>query len=91
MERLDVLYTVNNKYVDVMLASILSLIENGKVNIRLHIITSDLTKEDYYKIANILNKFNIEYYFYNFNKFDIEKYHMPKWRNTDVANARLFF
>ena len=55
MERLDVLYTVNNKYVDVMLASILSLIENGKVNIRLHIITSDFTKEDYYKIANILS------------------------------------
>ena len=51
MERLDVLYTINNKYIDVMLAAILSLIENGNVNnLRLHIITSDFTKDDYYKI-----------------------------------------
>lgn len=91
MDKLDVLYTVNNKYIDIMLASILSLIENGKVNIRLHIITSDFTKEDYYKIVDFLNNLNIEFYFYDFNKFAIEKYHLPKWRNTEVANARLFF
>ena len=92
MERLDVLYTINNKYIDVMLAAILSLIENGNVNnLRLHIITSDFTKDDYYKIESFLAKFNIEFYFYDIKKFDIEKYHLPKWRNTQVSNARLFF
>ena len=92
MERLDVLYTVNNKYIDVMLASILSLIENGNVNnIRLYIITSDFTKDDYHKIEAFLIKFNLEFYFYDIKEFNIEKYHLPKWRNTDVSNARLFF
>ena len=85
MERLDVLYTVNNKYIDVMLASILSLIENGNVNnIRLYIITSDFTKDDYHKIEAFLIKFNLEFYFYDIKEFNIEKYHLPKWRNTDI-------
>ena len=92
MERLDVLYTVNNKYIDVMLASILSLIENGQVNnLRLHIIVSDFTKDDYHKIEAFLTKFNIEFYFYDIKEFNIEKYHLPEWRNTQVSNARLFF
>ena len=92
MERLDVLYTVNNKYIDIMLASILSLIEHGQVNnLRLHIITSDFNKDDYHKIEGFLTKFNLEFYFYDIKEFDINKYHLPKWRNTEVANARLFF
>ncbi len=92
MEKLDVLYTVNNKYIDVMLASILSLIENGNIDyLRLHIITSEFTKDDYNKLEAYLTKLNIEYYFYDINKFNIEKYHLPEWRNTQVSNARLFF
>ncbi len=92
MERLDVLYAINNKYIDIMLASILSLLENGNVNnLRIHIITSDFTKDDYDKINLFLESFNIEYYFYDIKKFAIEKYHIPNWKESQIPNARLFF
>ena len=92
MEKLDVLYTINNKYVDIMLVSILSIITNGEVsNLRIFIITSDFKLEDYKKVAKFLELFNIEFYFYDIREFNIEKYNLPEWHNTQVANARLFF
>ena len=93
MEKLNVLYTVDNKYVDVMLGSALSLILNGNLNgIRLHIITSDFSLEDYTKVEDVLCKYpNVELYFYDIKTFDIEKYDIPNWRGTQIANARLFY
>lgn len=92
MKSLDVLYTVNNKYLHICLASILSLIRNGNIsNLKLHIITSDFSMEDYHFAEEFLNKFNIEYYFYDLKCFDIEKFGIPNWRGTQIANARLFF
>lgn len=92
VQKLDVLYTVNSRYLDICLASILSLIKNGNIqNLKLHIITSDFTKEDYQKLDRILIHYNCEYYTYDVNKFDINKYNIPNWRGTQIANARLFF
>ena len=93
MEKLDVLYTVDDKYIDIMLASALSLIINGNLNgIRLHIITSNFSSEDYDKVENVLCKYpNVELYFYDIATFDIEKYGIPDWRGTQIANARLFY
>lgn len=92
MNKLDILYTTNDKYLDICLASILSLIRNGGISkLRLHIITSDFTKENYQKLDKVLIHYNCEYYIYDINKFDINKYNIPNWRGTQIANARLFF
>ena len=48
MEYFDILYSVDNRYIDIMLSSIYSLLCNGKLeNLRIHIITSNFSKEDY--------------------------------------------
>lgn len=92
MKKLDVLYTIDNKYIDMCLGSILSLIKNGNIdNLRIHIITSDFNIEDYRKVEKVLNKYNCEYYFYDIKSFNIERFGIPKWRGTQIANARLFF
>lgn len=92
MKKLDVLYTVNDKYLDICLASILSLIKNGNIqNLKIHIITSNFDREDYQKLDSILSKYNCEYYLYDIKMFDIERFQIPSWRGTQIANARLFF
>lgn len=93
MEKLDVLYTANEKFLDIMLASIISLIENSNVpNINLHIIAEQFSDEAYAKINSIISNYsfvNVE--FYPFEDFNVEKFNIPKWRGTQVANARIFF
>lgn len=92
MEILDVLYTVNDKYLDICLGSIISLLKNSKIKkIKIHIITSNFDIDDYHKIDKVLSQFNCEYYLYDIKSFDIEKFQIPKWRGTQIANARLFF
>lgn len=93
MGKLDVLYTVDNKYIDVMLGSIVSLILNANINeLRLHIITSGFSLDDYRKVEDALYKYpGVQLYFYDIRTFDIEKFGIPNWRGTQIANARLFF
>ena len=92
MEKLDVLYTVNDKYLYICLGSILSLIDNGNVeNLRVHIITSDFSIDDFRKVDRVLRSEQCEYYLYDLSKFDISKFNIPSWRGTQIANARLFF
>lgn len=93
MKELDVLYTVNKNYIDMMLGSIVSLILNGNIdNLRIHIICSDFDLEDYHKIENVLYEYlGVEIYFYDVNSFDINRFNIPNWRGTQIANARLFF
>ena len=90
---MDFLYTANSKYLDLMLASIYSLIINSGIdNIRLHLILADFSKEDYKKIEQLLYKFsNVEFYFYDINDYNISKFNIPNWRESQIANARLFF
>ena len=89
----DILYTCDNNYLDIMLASIISLLKISKLdNIRLHIITDNFNKNDYNKVYQILSIYpNVELYFYNLDEYDINKYNIPKWCGCRIANSRLFF
>lgn len=93
MKDINILYTIDKKYIDMMLGSILSLILNNNFEkINVHIITSGFELDDYNKIDNVLKKYsNIELSFYDLESFGIEKYNIPDWRGTQIANARLFF
>lgn len=90
---MDILYTVNNKYIDIMLASLQSIICNGQLsNIRLHIVTSDCTDQDIDKIKRFLEgNENIQTYFYRLEDNPIESFGIPNWRGSQIANARIFY
>ena len=90
---INVLYTINGKYKNFMLASCISmLINNPDKKVNLHIIVSDFTKFDYDFCENILKDYkNVTWKFYQLESFDIEKYGIPNWRGSQIANARLFF
>jgi len=93
MKKLNVLYTSDQKFIDITLASIISLIENSGVSdIGIHMITSGFREEDYQKIESIIELFpHVSISFYPLESFDIDKYKIPEWRGTQIANARLFF
>ena len=92
MEYFNILYSIDNRYIDILLASIYSLISNGGIkNLKIHIITSNFEKNDYKKIELFLNQFNIEHYFYPLEEFNIRKHNIPDWKNSQIANSRLFF
>lgn len=93
MKYFDILYSVDNRYIDIMLGSIYSLLYNSKIeNIRLHIITSNFSKEDYQKLELFFKFYpNVEYYFYPLENFEIDKFSIPTWRGSQIANSRLFF
>lgn len=93
MKKLDVLYTSDNRYLDIMLGSIISLIKNSHIdNLRIHIICENLSKNDYQKIGKVFDKYpHVRYTIYPIEKCDMEKYQLPDWRSTQIANARLFF
>ena len=92
MDKLDVLYTINNNYLDICLGSIISLIKKSNIGkLRIHIITSDFTIDDYRKAERILSNYCCEYYFYTMESIDINRFAIPDWRGNQIANARLFF
>ena len=90
---MDVLYTCDNRYLDIMLGSIISLISNSQIeNLCIHIISANYRKEDYQKIDRVFqNHPNVTYQIYPLECYNIEKYQIPNWRDTQIANARLFF
>ena len=93
MNKLDVLYSSDNRYIDIMLASIISLIENSEIdNLNIHIISYNFKKNEYKKLESIIEKYkNAKFFIHRLEEFDIEKYHIPNWRGTQIANSRLFF
>lgn len=91
---LNILYTVNDKYIDIMLVSLTSLILNNKTydKLKFHIICSNFDITDYKKIDEYTRKFdNVEIEFYPLDNFDITKFNIPEWRGNQTANARLFY
>lgn len=88
----DVLYTVNKKYLLVFLASLTSLLRNSNLdNIRIHLVTDDFDKDDFDKVYEVIAKFpGTKINCYNIDWFDIERFDIPDWRGTQIANARLF-
>lgn len=90
---INILYTINGKYKNFMLASCISmLINNPDKTFNVHIIVSDFTKFDYDFCENVLKDYkNVRWKFYQLESFNIEKYGIPNWRGSQIANARLFF
>lgn len=95
MRYVDVLYTVDKKYVNYMLVSMYSLMEkNGDLEICFHVICDGLDKEDYNHIDCLINSFdnvNIKFYDFDSIKKIILKYEVPEWNGSYMSNTRLFF
>lgn len=94
MTKFHVLYTTDHNYFPHMLTSIYSLAENNKNNnIKVHIIEDGFTDEDFYNLDQLNDLYdNIDIKRYNIDKIAelMKHFNIPKWRNTDIANARLF-
>ena len=94
MDKLNVLYTTDSKFFPNMLTSIYSLLENNKdIYINIHIIESNITKEQRLlldSLIEIYNNCNLNIYNIKDLQYYIDLFNIPKWRNTDIANARLF-
>lgn len=93
MKEINVLYSSNNIYLKMMLASMYSFVLNSKFEIiKFHIITENFTTDDYKLIEDIMSKFpNVSLSFYSIESYHLEKYGIPEWRGTQIPNARLFF
>lgn len=95
MNKINVLYTVDHNYIKYMLVSLYSLLENNSnLDINIHIIYDNFEEDDFKKIENIVKRFQkVNIFFYSsttINKL-IEKYNIPLWHDTKIANARVFF
>ena len=94
---MDVLYTVDHKYAKHMLSSMYSLVEiNPGIYINVHIIQDQFDKHDYelldYAVGLLDNpKLDVKLYDFKEIEKEIEKYEMPNWKGSRMANARIFF
>ena len=90
---MNILYTVNNKYVAIMLTSLYSLIKNGNLPyINLYVVTSNFETDDYLRLEKFISSFdNITLQIYNLYDININKYNIPNWRGSQISNARLFY
>lgn len=90
---LNILYTVNDSYVDIMLVSLISIIENNQhINICFHIVADNFSLNEYHKIESIIKRYNnVQIKYYDFHKFNIKQFNIMDWRGTQIANSRLFF
>ena len=93
MSSLNVLYNTDNRFLDITMASMLSVLTNGGITkITFHIITSNFSKEDYLKLESLYYKYPaIQIYYYDLEKSSILSYNINAWRGSQIANARLFF
>lgn len=91
--KFDVLFTADHHYIEILLSSIYSFLLNSKLErVRIHIITSGFTKEDYSKVETVIKAFETaEVHFYSLEDYSIEKYQISPWHGTQISNARLFF
>ena len=96
MKEFNVLYTTDHNYLKYMITSMYSLLDSNSDNmfLKIHIINDKFEKEDYDLIEKVSSMFpNNCVIFHPFNKIKekIEKYDIPDWRETKIANARVFF
>ncbi len=92
MKKYHVLYTADMNYFSHMMTSIYSLLETNKdANLVIHIIEAGFTEVQKNLLFSIVSDYNTEVKLYSLEKLDsiIKKYNIPKWRGTDIANARL--
>ncbi len=90
---MDILYTTDSNYLDIMLTSLYSLIKNSNLDhINLHVVTSNFERQDYYRLRGFMDYFdNVKLFTYDLDDLNIEKYNIPNWRGSQIANARLFY
>lgn len=89
----NILYTVDQRYFDHMLTSIYSLLANNDSNIVIHIIEDHISTFQRKLLDDIYDKYpNIEIKIYTMDLLTsfLDRYHIPKWRGSNIANARLF-
>lgn len=90
---MEVMYTINPGYLDIMLASLLSMYENGNLDeINLNVVTEGFSSQDLYKLESFvsqLDRVNLKHF--PLENFNIDRFNLPNWRNSQIANARLFF
>lgn len=89
-----ILYTTDQAYFPHMLTSLYSLIKsNPDTMFIIHIIESNFTKKQFEHLETVLSKYPkifIKIYPEEQLKKLFSLYSIPKWRGTDIANARLF-
>lgn len=91
--RYNFLYTSDSNYFNYMYLSIYSLLKNNDYPLTIHIIESGFTKEQNEKLEKLFNLYsNATLKMYSIDKLKsiMDKYSIPKWKETDIANARLF-
>ena len=95
LDTINILYTTDHTYIKPMLVSLYSLLENNQdINVIIYIVCDKFELEDYKKVEYIINKFkNSNVYFHRFEKIKkiIEEYEIPNWKESQIANARVFF
>lgn len=92
MDSIDVLYTIDDKYTDIMMASMLSVILNsGMKKINFHLVLENLHLDIVKKVEDVFITYpNVDINWYSLKDIHIEKYNIPTWRGSHIANARLF-
>lgn len=94
MKQYNFLYTTDNNYFIHMLTSIYSLLENNKhIYLNIHIIEDnldELNKTRLFKLEELYNNVKINIYSIKLIENIMNKFNISKWRDTNIANARLF-
>ncbi len=90
---MDIMYTTDDRYLEIMLASLHSLVVNSKLdNIRLHIVTQNCNIKHFDIIKRFTDQYDqIELHLYRLEDNPIESYNIPNWRDSQIANARIFY
>lgn len=94
MNHYHILYTSDINYFPHMMTSLCSLLENHMdTKLSVHIIQDRFTEENYQRLYHLSSKYpNLRLQIYPIEEVlkSIYQCHIPKWRGTDIANARLF-
>lgn len=94
MENYNFLYTCDQKYFSHLLTSIYSLaLSHLDESITVHIIEDGFSEQEYKeleKLTNICSGLNFRFYQVNQLKKIMDRFNLPDWRGSNMANARLF-
>lgn len=94
MNKYHILYTTSEKYFPHMMTSIYSLLENNKdLGFTINIVENDFTYEHKILLDELISLYpNSDLVFYDVIDFNVltDLYRLPKWRGSDISNAKLF-
>ncbi|MBQ7503498.1 hypothetical protein IJT93_12455 [bacterium] len=86
----DILYASDNKFADIMLCSVNSLLQNsGLQNIRLHIVCENFSAAECRRLVDFVKPHaQAELFLYPIEDFGVA---IPEWKGGQANNARLFY